>query len=539
MNTPPLERARRSKARRISSIWLVPVVALAIGVWMAYDTVTSRGPLITLDMRYAEGVEAGKTLVKVSDVPVGRVESVGLSDDFSYVQVAVRMYEGTDAMLTEETRFWLVRPRIGRDGISGLGTLLSGAYIEMLPGDGEAGVREFQVLAQPPVLRGNENGVRVKLVSDQGNQLSAGDPVTFRGYTVGRIESAEFTIDDQKNVFQVFIEEPFSQLVTDDVRFWQNSGISLQFGAEGVRVDIGSMESLLVGGITFDVLSDVRYGRPITDGTEFTLYKDRDSAQQEGFTLYSDFLMLAQDSVRGLTSGAPVEFRGIRVGTVIQVPYTGGSGLGRSLIEGHVPVHIRIEPERLGPEFAGLDMERWNQQLESMFERGLRATLGSASLLTGALYVDLVFDDSEISEYQDYTASYPLFPVVGGGNRLDRKIGDLVDNLNSIDFAALSHEAGQTLQGLTELSQQLAVILQDPDTRELPQSLRRTLDELGTTLSGYSADAPAYHELTRAMERLNRILSDLEPFAETLRERPNSLLFNPPAVADPEPRRQP
>ncbi|RUO30765.1 mammalian cell entry protein [Aliidiomarina sedimenti] len=539
------EKASRRKARRISSIWLVPAVALAIGVWMAFDTVSGRGPLVTLELRNAEGIEAGQTLVKVKDVAVGRVEGVRLSDDFSHAISDIRMFDGTEAMLTEQTRFWLVKPRIGREGISGLGTILSGAYIEMQPAEGASGKRDFVALAQPPVLRGDENGLTVQLRGQYGNQLNPGDPVTFRGHTVGRIETTEFDIEEQLNVFSVFIEEPFMALITDDVRFWQNSGVSMQFGADGVNIDIGSLESVLAGGITFDTLVDTRYGEPAEDGAEFTLFRDQEAARQEGFTHYADYLLLVEDSVRGLSPGAPVEYRGIRVGTVLQVPYTGGENLGQNLLERQVPVLIRMEPERLGPRFAGFNMDLWEEQLEGLFERGLSASLRAGNLLTGALYVDIGFSEDGTIPVTEANADYPVFPVQSGsGGSLDKQLGELISNLNQIDFGQLGSNAEQTLatseetlRAVSSLSQQVTRLLSDPAMEDMPARLNATLAELERMMAGYSSDAPAYNDLSRSLDSLQQILNDLEPFAEQLRERPNSLLFNPPTERDPEPRR--
>lgn len=542
-------KARRGKARRISSIWLVPAVALAIGVWMAYDTISSRGALITLNMTHAEGVEAGKTLVKVKEVTVGRVESVNLTDDFTQAQASVRMFDGTDNMLTDDAQFWVVKPRIGRDGVSGLGTILSGAYIELEPGSGEPGRREYDTLAQPPVMRRGEDGVSVRLYGDDANQLNPGDPVTFRGYTVGRIQTVDFDIDSQQNQFRAFIQQPFAQLVTEQVRFWQSSGVSMQLGADGVRVDIGSLESLLAGGVTFDYLNDSRDGEQVGDDTEFRLFRDRDAAQQEGFTHYADYIMLVEQSVRGLSAGAPVEFRGIRIGTVMQVPYVGGDNLGRSLMAQRVPVLIRLEPERLGSSFGGLDIATWQRQLEATFERGLRASLKSGNILTGALFVDLVFTEETqlpaVVEQNSETYAYGIFPMTqGAGGSLEQQVGDLVSNLNQIDFAALGDNAEQTLAAseralasLESVAGNLTTLLEQPEMQDLPARLQSTLNELERLLSGYSTDAPAYNDATRAIQSLERILRDLEPFAESLGEQPSSLLFQRAPSADPEPRR--
>ncbi|MGX5915470.1 intermembrane transport protein PqiB [Aliidiomarina sp. Khilg15.8] len=537
-------KARRGRARRISSIWLVPAVALAIGVWMAYDTVTSRGALISIEMSNAEGVEAGQTMVRVKDVAVGRVESIRLSDDFSRAEASVRMFEGTDPMLNMATKVWVVKPRIGREGISGLGTLLSGAYIEMRPGDSNVAQRHFEALPQPPVLRGDEQGIRVRLSSFEGSGVSAGDPVNYRGYTVGRVASADFDIENQMNVFTVFVEDPFASLVTENVRFWQSSGVRVAFGADGFKLDIGSLESLIAGGITFDVLDNNATGESVEQDHEFQLFADKDTAQQEGFTHYAEYLMLIEESVRGLSPGAPVEFRGIRVGTVMQVPYTGDGGLGSSLMNMRVPILVRFEPERLGPQYAGFEIASWQEQLEALFGDGLRASLRSGNLLTGALYVDLNFHEETPYVANADSADYPIFPVVrGSGSQIDQKVADLLDNLNQIDFGQFAATAEQTLQSSEEtlavisaLGARLEVMLADPEMQALPAQLRQTLSELQQVAEGYSADSPAYQDFERSMERLNMILRDLEPFAESLRDKPNSLLFNIKTELDPQPR---
>lgn len=543
-------KARRTKARRISSIWLVPVVALAIGVWMAYDTVSSRGALVLLNMTHAEGVEPGKTLVKVKDVTVGRVESVTLINDFTQAQARLRMLDGTDRMLTEDAQFWVVKPRIGREGVTGLGTILSGAYIELEPGSGEPGRREFESLVQPPVMRRGEAGVSVRLFGEDANQLSPGDPVTFRGYTVGRIQTVEFDIETQQNQFRAFVQEPFAQLVTSNVRFWQSSGISMQLGADGLRVDIGSLESVLAGGVTFDYVNEARQGKQVSDDAEFRLFRDRDSAQQEGFTEFADYILLVEQSVRGLTMGAPVEFRGIRIGTVLQVPYTGGENLGRSLVEQRVPVLIRLEPERLGSNLGAVDIDTWQRQLEGTFERGLRASLKSGNILTGALFVDLVFSDEaylpELSHQYQQAYSYQIFPMLaGGGGSLEQQVGDLISNLNQLDFSALGEQAQQTLAAseqalasIESMTQGISELLAQPGIQDLPVRLQSTLAELERMLAGFSTDAPVYNDATRAIQSLERILRDLEPFAESLGEQPSSLLFKRAPGPDPEPRRQ-
>ncbi|MCC5855278.1 MAG: intermembrane transport protein PqiB [Idiomarina sp.] len=540
-------RAVRKVSRKISSVWLVPIVALAIGVWMAYDTYTSRGPLITIEMLNAEGIEAGKTLVKAHDVAVGRVESVILSDDFSRAIVQVRMFYDTDRMLNSETQFWVVKPRVGRDGISGLGTLLSGAYIQLQPGKATDSQRSYVALEGPPITPADMEGLRIELKAVDAGMLGLGDPVLYRGYTVGRVEHIDFDPSARMMTYQLFIQSPYDSLVTENARFWMSSGAKLDLDSQGVRVEIGSLESLIGGGVSFAVFDEGSSGAQVANAASFTLYDSEEQARQARFTEVIYFLVLLEDSVRGLNQGAPVEYRGVRVGTVEQVPYRGDIGPTSSLLEMKIPVLIRFEPERLGGRVTDQVLAEWQTQLQMMFGDGLRASLRAGNLLTGALFMDINFYPDEPHQVASIQSNYPVFPsVTNSFTQLDQKFTALLDSLNNIELADLVDTARATLMvseetfaAVSRASEQLSILLAQPDMLELPSAMVRALDELERTFAGYSVDAPAYNELSRSIERLNSILRDLEPFGESLRDSPRSLLFDTKVPTDPPPRRNP
>lgn len=542
-----IARAERKVSRRISSVWLVPIVALAIGVWMAYDTMTSRGQLVTIEVDRAEGIEAGKTLVKAQDVAVGRVESVRLSDDLDGAVVEVRMYQDTDRLLNSGTEFWVVKPRVGREGISGLSTILSGAYLQLEPGRERDFQRHFVALDSPPITPSHMQGIRVKLTASDAGMLGVGDPVLFRGYRVGRVEAISFDPEERRMDYQIFVQSPYDQLVTDNVRFWMSSGAKLDLDSQGVRVEIGSLESLIGGGVSFAVFGGSEPGGTVSPDTEFALFGSEEDARQARFTEVIRFLVLFEDSVRGLNRGSPVEYKGVRVGTVEQVPYQGVIGSSASLLEMQIPVLIRFEPERLGGQVGDATLVQWQQELQGMFQQGLRASLRAGNLLTGALFVDLNFhpDDPQLMTQMD--TEFPIFPsVTNSFTQLDQKLTALLDSLNNIRLAEFVDTATQTLENseatlvaIARASEQLNILLSQEDMLELPSALVRALDELERTFAGYSIDAPAYNELTRSIERLNSILRDLEPFGESLRDSPRSLFFDTRIPTDPPVRRDP
>ncbi|MEX0614347.1 MAG: MlaD family protein, partial [Methylophaga sp.] len=259
--TTDLHRAIPVKASRLSPIWIIPVVAMLIGAWLIVDNYRHTGPLITLTMSNAEGIEAGKTKIKTRNVDIGLVEEVRLSEDLSQALIMARINHDAEEILVKDTRFWVVKPRISREGISGFGTVLSGAYIQMQPGESEQQQREFSVLNQPPVAIEGVEGIRIKLISQLGNSLRTGDPVTYQGYTVGRVETAEFNKDTRQVNHQLFIESPYDVLISTNTRFWSAKGINLELSSAGFEVNIASLEALISGGVTFGELADL----PVTD----------------------------------------------------------------------------------------------------------------------------------------------------------------------------------------------------------------------------------------------------------------------------------
>lgn len=544
-NEQDLSKAKTSRQTRLSPIWVVPIVAIAIGLWLVYDNYTSRGTEVTLTMDNAEGIEAGNTLIRSRNVEIGRVQSVRLSDDLSHAVLTARIQPEVEDMLREDSRFWVVKPRIGREGISGLGTVLSGAYIQLEPGTAEAPRREFPVSDIPPVAPAGQAGLRLSLTSQLGNSLRVGDPVSYQGYTVGRIEENSFEPETRTMQHQVFIEEPYTDLVTDSTRFWTSSGVDFRLGADGVRVNVESIEALLGGGVTFGVPEDLPMGQPVEANTRFTLYADEDAAREGTFNRYLEYVLLVDETVRGLSKGAPVEFRGVRMGTVAAVPWNFTAPQPDSRARFAIPVLIRIEPQRLGIENSDINLDEWEARFERMFGLGLRASLKSGNLLTGALFVDLNFQRDLADEYvAERFSERTVFPTVAGGfAQIQAQVTDLLEKLNGLEVEPLLTGLDRNLQAsesvlneVREVSASLNQLLNDPETRAIGGNLNGTLEELRSTLQGLSPSSPAYQELTTAIERLDRLMRDLQPLTRTLNDNPRALLFDNLDAQDPIPR---
>ncbi len=537
-----LTKATTLKASRLSPIWIIPVVAALIGAWLVVDTYLHTGPMVTLTISNAEGIEAGKTRIKTRNVDIGRVEEVKLSDDLSHALIMARINHDAEEVLVEDTRFWVVKPRISREGISGFGTVLSGAYIQLHPGESDKSERQFEVLEQPPVALNGEEGMRIKLVSQLGNSLRVGDPVTYQGYTVGRVETTEFKKDTQKVHHQLYIQKPYDTLINSNIRFWSAKGINMELGASGFKLDVASLEALISGGVTFGVMEELP-ATPIEPDKIFKLFANEESARQGMFSDSIEFVLLVEDTVRGLTKGAPVEFRGIRVGTVKEVPWRFTSPERRIRDNFAIPVLISIEPQRLDGQ-EKIDLESWHERLQNIVSNGLHATLKSANLLTGALFVDLNFNresaDDYVAEKFEDRLVIPTTPT--GLAQIELKVSSLLDKLNALQVEPIldgmdenMQQSESLLREVRELTASIKDMLNNPEIQQVPANINQTLSELRKAIEGLSPESETYQELNKTLQSLDSLLRDLQPLARTLGEQPNALIFKPPVEDDPQP----
>ncbi len=537
-----LHKATTVRASRLSPIWIIPVVAALIGAWLVVDNYLHTGPLITLTISNAEGIEAGKTRIKTRNVDIGQVEEVKLSDDLSQALVMARINHDAEEVLVEDTRFWVVKPRISREGISGFGTVLSGAYIQLHPGQSQKQRRKFEVLEQPPVALDGNEGIRIKLVSQLGNSLRVGDPVTYQGYTVGRVESAEFDEAALQVNHQLFIEQPYDALINANTRFWSAKGVNLELSSTGFEVNIASLEALLSGGVTFGILEDLPAG-PVEQDQVFQLFPDEEKARQGLFSDSLEYVLLVEDTVRGLSEGAPVEFRGLRVGTVKEVPWRFTSPERRIRENFAIPVLISIEPQRLGGQ-EKVDLASWRERLKNIVENGLHATLKSGNLLTGALFVDLNFqrDQAENRKLETFEKRLVIPTTPTGLAQIELKVSSLLDKLNALQIEPIMkgmdnnmQQSESLLREVRSLTASVKDLLDNPEIQQVPTNINQTLTELRKAIEGLSPESQTYQELNQTLQTLETLLRDLQPLARTLGEQPNALIFNPPATYDPQP----
>lgn len=537
--------AQIEKIKRWSPVWIVPIVTALIGAWIIFYHFSHQGPEVTLITTNAEGLVGGKTAIKSRSVDVGMVESVTLSDNLSQVIVKARLNSGMEKLLRKDSVFWVVKPQVGREGVSGLGTLLSGAYIELQPGNAKESEEDFRLLEQPPLASPDAKGIRVTLESAQSGQLSPGDPVLFRGLRVGTVETSQFDTDKRIMRYQLFVTSPYDSLVTTNVRFWLDSGIAFDMSSAGMRVEMGSLTTLFSGGVSFDVPQGWELGVKAQNQSTYQLFANSQSIQDSLYNDHKDVVMFFSDSIRGLQAGAPVEFRGIRLGTVAQVPYL-IKGMEQKLDSDYrIPVLVRIEPDRIQKN-VGEKMDVLQVLLQASERDNLRASLKSGNLLTGALYIDLDFyPQAKPWTTAKTVAGYPVVPTVSGGlAQMQQKLMSVLDKLNSLPLEPVLSEAAKTLKEsqATMVKTQKTIdslngILASKEAQGLPQDMQKTLQELNRSLKGLQPGSPAYNKMLGDMQRLDQVLRDLQPVLKTLNEKSNALVFEAPAGKDPQPKR--
>ncbi len=538
-----LSQAQIVPQKKWSSVWLIPMIALAIGLWMLFQYINNTGPEITLKLPTAEGIEEGKTPIKALNVTVGVISKVTLSKNYDHIIARAQMNKDATRMLRDDTLFWVVKPRIGAGGVSGLDTLLSGVYIELQPGSSKVKRRQYIVLDLPPVSPPNAEGLRLVLTHKEAEKLGVGDPVLFEGFTVGRVEKASYDIDQRKAHYQLFIFAPYDRLVTSDSYFWPNSGLKMKLNTEGIEVKVNSLESLFKGGVTFSSFTgNTAKGKPADQMQHFRLFDDLSQVKEGMYDEYLEFVMLFDESIRGLKPKAPVEYRGLRIGTVEKVPLRTQTEI-RRLDSHRIPVLVRIELGRVFDHITSDDMSSLKASMGSEFKRGMRATLKTGNLVTGALYIDTdYYADQKLPSIVEVDG-YPVFPTKKGGfAEVQKQVTDLLQKLNGLPLDETLNSLNQTLASSTatlksfdKTAKNINNLLANQNTQSLPANLHQTLQQLQATLDGINPDSNMYRNLESTLKEVEQVMIDFKPMLRQLNQKPDSLIFGDGKSNDPTP----
>ncbi|WP_114239159.1 intermembrane transport protein PqiB [Dyella sp. C9] len=523
-----------------SLVWLVPVIAALVGLSLVIHAWVQAGPTIDISFQSAEGLDPGKTPVKYKSVVIGKVTTVRLSDDRTHVIAKVALEKSAQSFATAGSRFWVVRPRIGLGGVSGIDTLLSGAFIGADVGQSQEPKTDFTGLESPPSVTHGAPGKTFDLHSDDLGSLDIGSPVYYRRIQVGRVSSYHLNKDGKGVTLQIFIDAPNDQFVTTSSRFWNASGIDVSLGADGLKVNTQSLATVLAGGVAFQDPPGPHESRPAQENDAFTLFNDRTTAMAppDGEPKY--IRMRFEQSLRGLAVDAPVEFLGVPFGRVVSI----NLDFDEKTQTFPTVVGAVVYPQRLGKAHDKLvalaraqgDDEQMSQMMSRLVEHGLRAQARSGNLLTGQLYIALDFLPKAPAVAFDGTSRPLEIPTAPGDfDKIQQQVADIVGKLQKVPFDSIGNNLNDSL---AELSRTLKQV----NTGVLPEvthTLQGAQQTLGTANSAFAPDSPLQQNLGGTLQELQRAARSLRVLTDYLGAHPDALLRGRRADDKPAPQATP
>ncbi len=506
----PAAVGRRSLLERMSLVWLVPLAALLVSFWVAWQSYADRGPLVDILFEEATGIREGETELRYRDVTVGRVEDVGFSDTLDRVRVMVRLDKDIAEYADEDAEFWIVQPEVTTQGVSGLDTVLSGVFIEAAWDTDPGGlVAEHIAIPRAPLLRSGEEGLAIRVTAGSGVQLTGGTPILHKGVEVGRIGSPELTADGTVARAEAIIYAPYDRLVSSNTRFWDTSGFTFSLGANGAELDFSSLATLIAGGVAFDTV--VSGGTPVSNGADFTVFADEGAARASLFqsdgTPVLTMTAIFEDNFSGLTVGAPVLLDGVNVGEVTNL-----NGIVDEVRFGDANVRLStsmvLRTSKLGlaestPE-AALDF------LAERVENGLRARLASASILTGGLKIELVDVADPVPALLDREGEpFPIIPVAPAEiTDVSATAEGVMQRINNLPIEELLEAATAFLTSATALTN-------DEDIKAIPGDVRGLVADVRAVTGSEEVQAlPA--QAADLLAELQALSSDLRGIADSI-----------------------
>jgi paraquat-inducible protein B len=529
--------------RRISIVWIVPLFAALVAIGIAIQRIMSEGPTITVVFKSAQGVEAGKTFVKYKDVNIGQVTKVQLAPDYKNVELTAKIDKSAAGLIVEDAKFWVVEPRVTLSGVSGLGTLLAGNYIGFEVGRSTKSQRKFVGLDLPPPITSDQAGRQFALKADSLGSVGIGSPIYYRRLLAGQVIAYNLARDGKGVDIKVFVNAPYDKYVNTETRFWNASGLDISVGASGVEVRTQSLVAVLAGGLAFDTPSVGSTIGPIAANTVFKLYPDQTAALKQPDTIAAHYVLYFNESLRGLSVGAPVTLLGLPGGEVTDV----GLDLDPKTMRVRGRVEIVSYPERLVAHLnekqvaAGRAMLRSGQERHALMQglveqRGLRAQLRSGNLVTGQLFISLDFYPDAAKAKIDWSRDPVEIPVVPStAQDLETKITGIVAKLDKLPYEAIGTDVTKVLVTLNQTLQDASKAVNRIDTDVTPE-LKMIVGELRGTISSADGllkstdatlvgrDAPAQQDLRDALQEIARTARSLRVLTDYLERHPEALI---------------
>jgi paraquat-inducible protein B len=522
---------------RLPYIWTLPVIVVIAAVFVAVREKIEQGTSIEISFHAADDIEPNKTKIRYKAVEIGEVNEIHVSKDRQEVVVEARIHRDARDYLVGDTRFWVVRPRITGASISGLGTLVSGAYIDVDVGHSAVPRRHFTGLEVPPIVTAGLPGREFVLHAVDLGSLNISSPVFYRHMPAGEVVAYALDPSGASVTIKVFINSPYDAFVDSQTRFWQASGVDMSIDSEGVKLQTESLASILEGGVAFQSAADSANAHPVPADTAFELYTDRERALRETDIVVQTFIMYFQGSLRGLSVGAPVDLRGINIGEVkrLSVEYDRVAG------ELHFPVEVDIFPQRIrgrtrGPGRPPADDSGdvgGHTMIDSMVAHGMRAELKTGSILTGQKYVAVDVKKGAARDHVDWDEHPPIFPTASGGlDEIQDSIGSVAEKLDKVPFDQISTQLVATMASLDQTLKSTDKLMRRVDDSVAPQvvaTLKEAQEAMKNAKEALSQGAPLQSDLGTTLLELSRAAKSVSALADYLERHPESLLRGKPA----------
>lgn len=514
-----------SKRIDLPLVWLLPFIALLVSAWLIYKAASEKGDIITIDFPTAEGLEVDKTKIRYLNVDVGKVTAISINDDLKTIRVTAQMNSTATEYLKESTSFWVVRPQVGLSGISGLGTLLSGSYIELKPGNGNQKIN-FTGLTTPPVLKSQTDGKQFVLETNNLGSLRPGTAINFHGIQVGEVLSHKLSDEATAIHLNIFINAPYDQFVRKNSRFWIDSGVDISASANGFKVRTGPLVSMLSGGIAFRTSPKDKLADAKPEYSLFPLYDTYDESTQMAYSNTLKYVMHFNGSVRGLTEGAPVQLRGIPIGRVTDISLE----LDKKTAEIRIPVIVELEPDRI--ESINEDDKVSDEDvMEQLIKKGLRAQLQMGSLVTGQLLIDLDFHPGSKNTVSDnHHSGYPEFPTTASSfEEFTHSAQIIMDKLAKLPLDKLSTELNKTLtslQGTSKAATGMLITANGTMTsaQDTLSNASGTIKSAQQVLSNLEPGSTGYYEFHKMLQEFTQAARSVKQLTDYLEQHPESLI---------------
>ncbi|NPA81136.1 MAG: MCE family protein [Epsilonproteobacteria bacterium] len=525
------------------SIWMVPVIAFIVAGWFMYQYYSNLGPTIEIEFKNSGNLKEGESKIKFKDVPVGVVEKIKLKEDNGNVLIIARMDKNVKPYLNETTKFWIVKPRIDFNGISGLETIMSGSYIKMYAKLGYEEKRKFKGLDEPYIDTEEQKGSVFHLFAQDSRNLKISAPVYYKKIEVGEIRKIKLDKNGQGVDFEIFVKSPYDKFVKPNTKFWALDIFSVDFRGSSLNVDIAPASDVIRGGVAFETTLVYDKSKSVPKDAVFTLYKSKSEALKKYLGSYEKkkkyFEMVFNENIAKLDIGAPVEFMGFTVGKVIDIKSRYDSK--KRNIKSKVLTVINTS------SFSDkLNSEEGFKNLKEAVSKGLRAKLSSTILQTG--YIDLVFTENNDSSLNREGEFYSFPTVANEGKNIMKDIQEIVLMIKNMKLDKISHEIEdilkqnkkpiastminieKTTKYLEKTAAQIQKLLSSKEIKSMPKSLDQTIKELQTSLKSLNklletSNTKLNDELSISLKNMNEAAKILQRVLLKVEKKPNSLIM--------------